>query len=185
MTVKPFLKTWRNGLAIGVLALSLSACGSTNWGFPYRADVQQGNWITAEQVARLERGMTRDQVRFVLGTPVLQDVFRNNRWDYTYYNKPGYGEAEERQFTVWFEGDVLVRWAGDQQPDRQPFQASDTGKITKSSNTTTADENAQRESNVTQHSKMQDRPVGPNTDIGINVNRPRPNTTQSSTEPLR
>lgn len=105
------------------MALALSACGSTKWGFPYRADVQQGNWITAEQVARLERGMTREQVRFVLGTPTLRDVFHAERWDYTYYHKPGYGEPEVRRFTVWFEGDLLARWEGDQQPDRQPFQA--------------------------------------------------------------
>src|SRR3546814_13609863 len=91
--------------------------------FPYttlfRSDVQQGNWITAEQVAQLQQGMTREQVRFILGTPTLQDIFRTNRWDYPYYNKPGYGEEEKRQFTVWFEGDTLVRWEGDDQPDRR------------------------------------------------------------------
>ena len=107
--------------------MALSACGTTNWGFPYRPDVQQGNWITSEQVAQLQQGMTREQVRFILGTPTLQDIFRTNRWDYPYYNKPGYGEEQERKFTVWFEGDSLVRWEGDQQPDRQPFQKADTG----------------------------------------------------------
>lgn len=71
--------------------------------------------------------MTREQVRFILGTPTLQDIFRSNRWDYPYFHKPGYGEAEERKFTVWFEGDSLVRWEGDEQPDRQPFQKTDTG----------------------------------------------------------
>lgn len=107
------------------MALVLSACGSTKWGFPYRADVQQGNWVTAEQVARLEQGMTREQVRYVLGTPTLQDAFHANRWDYPYYNKPGYGNAQERRFTVWFENHLLVRWEGDQQPDYQPFQTPD------------------------------------------------------------
>src|SRR3546814_8988107 len=53
-------------------------------------------------------------------SPTLQDIFRTNRWDYPFYNKPGYGEEEKRQFTVWFEGDTLVRWEGDDQPDRQP-----------------------------------------------------------------
>jgi outer membrane protein assembly factor BamE len=109
------------------VAVALSACGTTNWGFPYRPDVQQGNWITSEQVAQLQPGMTREQVRFILGTPTLQDVFRTNRWDYPYYNKPGYGKEQERKFTVWFEGDTLVRWEGDEQPDRQPFQRADTG----------------------------------------------------------
>lgn len=126
-TAKPIISTLRMGAAAGVLAVVLSACGSTNWGFPYRPDVQQGNWITSEQVAQLQPGMTREQVRFILGTPTLQDIFRNDRWDYPYYNKPGYGQEQERKFTVWFEGDSLVRWAGDEQPDRQPFQRADTG----------------------------------------------------------
>lgn len=126
-TAKPIFSTLRAGLTASVLALALTACGTTNWGFPYRPDVQQGNWITSEQVAQLQKGMSREQVRFILGTPTLQDIFRTNRWDYPYYNKPGYGEEQERKFTVWFDGDSLLRWEGDQQPDRQPFQKADTG----------------------------------------------------------
>ena len=126
-TAKPIISALRIGAAAGVLAAALAACGTTNWGFPYRPDVQQGNWITAEQVAQLQPGMSREQVRFILGTPTLQDIFRSDRWDYPYYNKPGYGREQERKFTVWFEGDSLVRWDGDQQPDRQPFQKADTG----------------------------------------------------------
>ncbi len=117
----------RRGLALGALTLVLAGCGSTKWGFPYRADIQQGNWLTTEQVAQLRPGLTRDQVRYLLGSPTLQDIFRDNRWDYPYYNKPGYGKTQKRLFSVWFEGDQLVRWAGDEQPDRQPFQSSDTG----------------------------------------------------------
>jgi len=124
-TAKPLALILRNSAAVCTLAVALSACGSTKWGFPYRADVQQGNWVTAEQVARLEQGMTREQVRYVLGTPTLQDIFHANRWDYPYYNKPGYGDAQERRFTVWFENDLLVRWEGDEQPDYQPFQVPD------------------------------------------------------------
>lgn len=112
----------------GVLAVGLSACGTTNWGFPYRATIQQGNWITSEQVAKLQVGMTREQVRFILGTPALQDVFHADRWDYPFYNQPGYGKDELRKFTVWFDQDQLTRWSGDEQPDRQPFQKSDSGK---------------------------------------------------------
>ena len=122
-----FLTIVRTGAAAGAIALALSACGSTEWGFPYRPNIQQGNWITAEQVQRLEPGMTREQVRFLLGTPTLQDIFRSDRWDYPYYSKPGYGEPEQRRFSVWFEGDSLVRWEGDAQPDRQPFQRTDSG----------------------------------------------------------
>jgi outer membrane protein assembly factor BamE len=126
-TAKPLFSKLRCGLALGVVAMALSACGTTNWGLPYRSDVQQGNWITSEQVAQLQKGMTRDQVRFILGTPTLQDIFRSNRWDYPYFNKPGYGKTQERKFTVFFVNDVLDHWVGDKQPDRQPFQKADTG----------------------------------------------------------
>src|SRR5690625_5314372 len=71
--------------------------------------------------------MTREQVRFVLGTPTLQDIFYSDRWEYPYYFKPGYGDEELRTFTVWFEGDQLVRWDGSDQPDRQPFERADIG----------------------------------------------------------
>jgi len=117
----------RTGIVVSALALTLSACGGTKWGFPYRTDVQQGNWITSEQVSMLQQGMSREQVRFLLGTPTLQDVFHADRWDYPYFHKPGYGDEQARRFTVWFENNVLVRWSGDEQPDRQPFQRTDTG----------------------------------------------------------
>lgn len=126
-TANPRLSLARAGLAAGVLVFTLAACGTSKWGLPYRPDVQQGNWITAEQVAQLQQGMSREQVRFVLGTPTLTDVLHADRWDYPYFNKPGYGDVQQRKFTVWFENDRLVRWEGDPQPERQPFEPSDTG----------------------------------------------------------
>lgn len=127
-TDKPRYTLLRTTVGAGLLAIALAGCGSTKWGFPYRPDVQQGNWITSEQVAQLQVGMTREQVRFILGTPTLQDIFHANRWDYPYMNKPGYGDQTERRFTAWFENDQLARWEGDQQPNRQPFEAADTGR---------------------------------------------------------
>lgn len=105
-----------------VLASALAGCSSGKWGFPYRADMQQGNWITREQVELLQPGMSREQVRFALGSPTLTSVLHADRWDYPYYFKPGYGKPQERQFTVFFEHDRLVRWVGDEQPELQPFQ---------------------------------------------------------------
>lgn len=131
-------------LAASLLSIGLAGCGTGNWGFPYKATVQQGNWITSEQVTQLETGMSRDQVRFVLGTPTLQDVFHANRWDYPYYNQPGYGEDELRKFTVWFEQDQLVRWSGSEQPDRQPFQKTDSGAEAISSDDQSTAEQAAR-----------------------------------------
>lgn len=138
-TAKPFYSILRAGLAGTLLVLVLTACGSGKWGFPYRPDVQQGNWITSDEVAQLQPGMTRDQVRYILGTPTLQNVFRDDRWDYPYYSKPGYGKTQQRQFTVWFDGDILVRWSGDDQPDRQPFEKADTGMDNKNRHDAAAD----------------------------------------------
>ncbi|WP_345247501.1 outer membrane protein assembly factor BamE [Pigmentiphaga soli] len=96
---------------------------------PYRPDVQQGNWITQSQVDLLRPGMTREQVRFALGSPTLTDIFHADRWDYPYLFKGGKsGVTEERKFSVYFADDRLVRWEGDPQPARQPFQTTDTIK---------------------------------------------------------
>lgn len=116
--------------AAACIAGALAACGSVDrtgrafWQ-PYRPNVQQGNWVTQQQIALLQPGMTREQVRFALGTPTLTPVFHAERWEYPYYLKPGYGKIQERRFTVYFENDRLVRWEGDEQPRVQPFQDPD------------------------------------------------------------
>lgn len=81
----------------------------------YKIDVQQGNVLTQEMVSQLKPGLTKDQVRFILGTPVLADVFHSNRWDYVYrLQKGNTGEVEVRKFTAFFDAnDKLVRVAGD------------------------------------------------------------------------
>lgn len=80
---------------------------------PYRIDIRQGNYITQEMVAQLKPGMSRDQVRFLLGTPLVADIFHADRWDYVYSFRPGRGETQMRRFSVFFEDGKLVRVAGD------------------------------------------------------------------------
>jgi len=84
----------------------------------YRIDVQQGNVITQEMVAQLKPGQTRDQVRFILGTPLLTDIFHAQRWDYLYRLQNGRtNEVEARKFSVFFGQDGrLERVAGDVEP---------------------------------------------------------------------
>lgn len=83
---------------------------------PYRMTIQQGNNLSQEMVAQLKLGMTREQVRFVLGTPLLMDVFHADRWDYVYYlDVPG-GKREQRNLSVVFDKDKLVRVVGDLVP---------------------------------------------------------------------
>ncbi|KAA3655395.1 MAG: outer membrane protein assembly factor BamE [Proteobacteria bacterium] len=107
-------------------ALLIAGCSVTDYLSPYRIDVRQGNYVTQEMVSNLKKGMSRDQVRFALGTPLLTDAFHADRWDYVYRFAPGKGEAEQRVLTVFFEGDQLVRVEGDVvagDPDAQPAAA--------------------------------------------------------------
>lgn len=94
----------------------LSACSSVPRIVPaYKIDVQQGNVLTQEMVSQLRPGLSRDQVRFILGTPMLVDMFHSDRWDYVYRLQKGKtDEVETRKFSVFFDaGGKLLRVAGD------------------------------------------------------------------------
>ena len=80
---------------------------------PYQIDIQQGNVVTQDMISKLRPGMTRAQVRFALGSPLIVDPFRTDRWDYVYmYQKQG-KDTERRNITVIFDNDKLVRIEGD------------------------------------------------------------------------
>jgi outer membrane protein assembly factor BamE len=84
-------------------ALALGAC-------VYRIDIQQGNLLEAEDVSQVEVGMTRSQVQFLLGTPMITDSFHRDRWDYAYYLRRGRSEDVDRRWViVYFEGDRVAR----------------------------------------------------------------------------
>jgi outer membrane protein assembly factor BamE len=81
---------------------------------PYRMEIQQGNYITQEMVAQLKPGLTRDQVRFVLGTPLVSDIFHEERWDYVFLRQRANSrEIEYRRIAVFFEDGKLKRIEGD------------------------------------------------------------------------
>jgi len=123
--VKPGPKGWPARWA-GVLVLGaawlLSGCGSTVAGYwprvlqPYRPDVQQGNVITSDMVDQLRPGMTREQVRFMLGTPLLTDEFHPDRWDYLYYLNPRHGAPQHRNLVVYFKDNKLDHFSSDPMP---------------------------------------------------------------------
>ena len=81
----------------------------------YKIDIQQGNVLTQEMVSQLKPGQTRDQVRFLLGTPLVVDIFHQQRWDYVYrYQNGQTGKTEARKFTAFFNNDgLLERVEGD------------------------------------------------------------------------
>lgn len=101
-----------------VLLPFLAACSSmpdvTNYVSPYKIDIRQGNFVSQEMVAQLRLGLTRDQVRFILGSPLIADMFHADRWDYVYRFKAGNkNEIQERRLTVFFVDNKLARVAGD------------------------------------------------------------------------
>lgn len=80
---------------------------------PYRIDVRQGNYVDQTMVSQLKKGMSREQVRFILGTPLLVDIFHADRWDYVYRFKRGNGPLESRKLSVYFADGKLDSVDGD------------------------------------------------------------------------
>ena len=81
---------------------------------PYKMDVQQGNYVSQEMVSQLKPGMSREQVRYLLGTPLVTDIFHAERWDYVYWREAPDGKREERRVALFFSPDnKLERIAGD------------------------------------------------------------------------
>lgn len=76
---------------------------------PYRISIPQGNYVTKEMLAQVKPGMTPEQVRFALGTPLVQDVFHPNRWDYVFRFQRASGRADQRHATVYFDNGKVVR----------------------------------------------------------------------------
>lgn len=104
--------------ALASLAL-LGGCG--NFGsmdFPgvYKISIPQGNIITQDMVDQLRPGMTKRQVIFVMGTPLVRDPYHQDRWDYVYNFQPGGGERGQERLSVVFEDDQLVSISGDFEP---------------------------------------------------------------------
>ena len=83
---------------------------------PYRIEIQQGNYVSADMIAQLKPGMTKEQVRFILGTPMVTDIFHSERWDYVYWREASNGTRETRKITVLFEQGQLARIDGDVVP---------------------------------------------------------------------
>ncbi|NNC66297.1 MAG: outer membrane protein assembly factor BamE [Gammaproteobacteria bacterium] len=90
-------------LTLVILAIGTSAC-------IYRIDIQQGNLLEESAIEQAEVGMTKNQIVFLLGTPMVTDSFHEDRWDYTYYLRRGRSrEVERRWLIVYFDGDIVSR----------------------------------------------------------------------------
>jgi len=105
-------------ISAALFALVLAGCSFPNISMPrlYRITVQQGNVITQEMVDQLKPGMTRSQVAYIMGEPILRNTFAEDRWDYVYtVLLPGYFEQDVR-LSLFFENEVLAYFTGDFAP---------------------------------------------------------------------
>jgi outer membrane protein assembly factor BamE len=88
---------------------------------PYRIDIQQGNFVSKEMLAQVKEGMTREQVRFALGTPLLTDLFHDDRWDYVFRLQKGNGEVTTSRVSAFFNGNLLARIDGGNLPTENDY----------------------------------------------------------------
>jgi len=106
-------------LLILIIVLLLASCMLV----PHKISIQQGNYVDQAMVAKLKADMTRSQVRFILGTPLVADAFHQNRWDYVYLTGKANDVHMKHKITVIFEGDKLKRVEGDIVPADMLSQA--------------------------------------------------------------
>ena len=108
-------------ISIFVLGL-LAACnnlGSMDFPGVYKISIPQGNIITQDMIDQLRPGMSKRQVMFVMGTPLIRDPYNQDRWDYVYNFQPGGGVRGQERISVLFEDEGLVRFSGDFLPTQE------------------------------------------------------------------
>lgn len=125
-----------------LVALNLAACGTTTTAgsglgravdslgsivTPYKVEIVQGNVLTKEQVSLLQKGLNREQVRNILGSPLVTSAFHADRWDYVFTIQRQGIPAQERRYTLKFKGDELESFSGDEMPGEVDFVAALVG----------------------------------------------------------
>ena len=111
----------RGAISKVLIALSLAAAFAATSGCVYRMNIQQGNFLEGRTVDQLQVGMTRSQVRYLLGTPMVPDAFDKERWDYLYYFKKGrLRKPEQRHLIVYFHEDKVEKFERSNVPNKAP-----------------------------------------------------------------
>ncbi|MBI5275016.1 MAG: outer membrane protein assembly factor BamE [Burkholderiales bacterium] len=108
----------------GCSAIDRASAGIVGVVTPYKIEVVQGNFVSREQVQALRPGMSRQQVRDILGTPLVTSLFHSDRWDYVFTLKRQGVEEQKRRLTVFFKGEALERHEGDTMPTEAEFVAT-------------------------------------------------------------
>ncbi|MGB7755985.1 MAG: outer membrane protein assembly factor BamE [Salinisphaera sp.] len=109
-------------IAALVMLLALSACSLPVF---FRVPIVQGNIVTADQVAKLQKGMTKKQVAYVLGTPLIKSPFEADRWDYVFYYRNPRAHVRQSKLDLYFVNDKLSDIEGDEEYTAQAFKAGD------------------------------------------------------------
>ncbi|EIC29109.1 MULTISPECIES: outer membrane protein assembly factor BamE [Methylomicrobium] len=102
--------------------MAVASCSTVLNNLPgvYRVDVQQGNIVDQSMVDQLRPGMSKRQVLYIMGSPMLKESFRENRWEYLYSNQPGGEPRQQKRLILIFEGDSVVGLQGDFKPSKLP-----------------------------------------------------------------
>ncbi len=122
------MRTLLVSLFCAITLSSISACGFVGFPGVYRINVEQGNIIDQEKVDKLKIGMSRRQVRFILGTPLIEDSFNEDRWDYRHTIRNGKNSLLNQRLTVYFDGEKLSRIEGDFSPTPEEAETADSTK---------------------------------------------------------
>ena len=117
-----------------ITTITLSGCGFVGFPGVYRIGIEQGNVVTQEMVDQLKPGMTRRQVRFVLGTPLIEDSFNQDRWDYQYVFSRGDVQILDNSLTVYFDGDALTHFDSKIPPSAETDEKTETETETETEN---------------------------------------------------
>ena len=108
-----------------IAAASIAGCGLI-----YKQPIYQGNLMDQSAVEQLQAGMSKQQVKVLLGSPSIADPFHHDRWDYTATRRTErLGEVQVKNFTVYFENDVVSRWEGEYFPEQDEELASQMGRF--------------------------------------------------------
>ena len=110
----------RKHLVLIACLANLSCSNDFQMPFIYRVDIYQGNIFSQSMVNQLKPGMTKRQVAFTMGTPLLEDALHSDRWDYIYSSEPGGEDRVQKRFTARFKGDELIGVEGDLRPTNTP-----------------------------------------------------------------
>lgn len=103
-------------LATVLITASITACSNFDFPWVYRLPIDQGNVVKQEMIDQLKPGMSKEQVQFIMGTPMIANTFRQNRWDYMFYLQRGRETLKEYRMSVYFKDDKLTNFTGSFKP---------------------------------------------------------------------